>query len=104
MGYQATTEVEVISPEIQIISEADVFCVMGGSIHTTISLNPRSWNIARSLRTWQDNVSLTGSKTQIAVLIIALKAKEDPKCKFTSLVHLLTGSIVVLHPFSNYSQ
>ena len=30
------------------------------------------------------------SKTQKAILIIALKAKEDPKCKFTSLVHLLT--------------
>jgi len=30
------------------------------------------------------------SKTQEAIQVIALKAKEDPKCKFTSLVHLLT--------------
>ena len=30
------------------------------------------------------------SKTLEAILVIALKAKEDPKCKFTSLVHLLT--------------
>ena len=30
------------------------------------------------------------SKTLQAILVIALKAKEDPKCKFTSLVHLLT--------------
>ncbi len=29
-------------------------------------------------------------KTLEAILVIALKAKEDPKCKFTSLVHLLT--------------
>src|SRR3990172_10876169 len=30
------------------------------------------------------------SKTQKAIQIIALKAKEDPNCKFTSLIHLLT--------------
>lgn len=30
------------------------------------------------------------SKTQKAIPVIVLKAKEDPKCKFTSLVHLLT--------------
>ena len=30
------------------------------------------------------------SKTQQAMQTIALKAREDPKCKFTSLIHLLT--------------
>lgn len=30
------------------------------------------------------------SKTQKAIQVIAIKAKEDPKCKFTSLVHLFT--------------
>ena len=30
------------------------------------------------------------SKTLKAIQIIALKAKEDPNCKFTSLIHLLT--------------
>ncbi|MCD4808833.1 MAG: group II intron reverse transcriptase/maturase [Methanosarcinales archaeon] len=30
------------------------------------------------------------SKTQKAIQVIALKAEEDPECKFTSLVHLLT--------------
>lgn len=30
------------------------------------------------------------SKTQRAIQTIALKAKEDPNCKFTSLIHLLT--------------
>ena len=29
------------------------------------------------------------SKTQKAITVIALKAKEDPECKFTSLAHLL---------------
>jgi len=29
------------------------------------------------------------SKTQKAIQVIALKAKEDPNCKFTSLAHLL---------------
>ena len=30
------------------------------------------------------------SKTQQAMQTIALKSREDPKCKFTSLIHLLT--------------
>ena len=54
---------KVISPEILIILEADVFCVTEGSIHTTISPNLQSWNIAESLKTWQGDVSPTGSKT-----------------------------------------
>jgi len=63
MGYQAATEVKVISPEILIILEADVLCQTEGSIHTTISPNLRSWNIAVSSRTWQGDVNPTGSKT-----------------------------------------
>jgi len=55
--------VKVISPEILIILEADVLCVTEGSIHTTISPNLRSWNIAESLMTWQGDVSPAGSKT-----------------------------------------
>ena len=63
MGYQAATEVKVISPEILIILEADVLCMTEGSIHTTISPNLQSWNIAESLKTWQGDVSPTGSQT-----------------------------------------
>jgi len=63
MGYQAATEVKVISPEILMILEADVLSVTEGSIHTTISPNLQSWNIAESLMTWQGDVSPTGSKT-----------------------------------------
>jgi len=63
MGYQAATEVKVISPEILTILEADVLCQTEGSIHITISSNLRSWNIAESSGTWQGGVSPTGSKT-----------------------------------------
>ena len=54
---------KVISPEILMILEADVLCVTEGSIHTTISPNLRSWNIAGSSGTWQGDVRPTGSKT-----------------------------------------
>lgn len=54
---------KVTSPEILIILEADVLCMTEGSIHTTISPNLQSWNIAESLKTWQGDVSPTGSKT-----------------------------------------
>jgi len=63
MGYQATTEVKVISPEISLILEADVICVTEGSIHTTVSPNLLSWNIAGSSGTRRGDVSPTGSKT-----------------------------------------
>lgn len=56
-------EVKVISPEILNILEADIIRVTEGSIHTTISPNLRSWNIAESSGTWQGDMSPTGSKT-----------------------------------------
>ena len=54
---------KVISPEILMILEADVVCVTEGSIHTTISPNLWSWNIAGSNGTWQGDVSPAGSQT-----------------------------------------
>ena len=54
---------KVISPEISTILEADVFRVTEGSIHTTVSPNLRSWNIAASSGIWQGDVSPAGSKT-----------------------------------------
>jgi len=64
MGYQATIEkVKVISPEILMILEADVFCVTEGSIHTTVSPILRSWNIAESSGTLRGDVSPAGSQT-----------------------------------------
>jgi len=55
--------VKVISPEILMILEADVFCVTEGSIRTTISPKLKSWNIAVSSGAWQGDVSPAGSKT-----------------------------------------
>jgi hypothetical protein len=52
-----------MSPEISIILEADVLRVTEGSIHTTVSLNLRSWNIAGSSGTVRGDVSPAGSKT-----------------------------------------
>ena len=56
-------EVKVMSPEILVILEADVVCVTESSIHTTISPNLQSWDIAESSGTWQGDMSPTGSKT-----------------------------------------
>ena len=46
-----------------MILEADVVCVTEGSIHTAVSPNLRSWNIAVSSGIWQGDVSPAGSKT-----------------------------------------
>ena len=56
-------DVKVISSEILLILEADVIRVTEGSIHTSISPNLRSWDIAESSGTWQGGMSPTGSKT-----------------------------------------
>ena len=52
-----------MSPEILMILEADVVCVTEGSIHTTVSLNLRSWNTAGSAGTLRGGVSPAGSQT-----------------------------------------
>ena len=54
---------KVISPEILMILEADVVCVTEGSIHTTVSLNLRSWNIAESYMILRGGVCPAGSQT-----------------------------------------
>jgi hypothetical protein len=55
--------VKVISPEISLILEADVFCVTEGSIHTTAIKHLQSWNIAESSALRRGVVNPTGSKT-----------------------------------------
>ena len=72
-------EVEVISPKILVILVADVFCVTEGSIHTTISSNLRYWNIVGSLRTWQGDVSPTGSKT-VAKYQMEIMGTREAQC------------------------
>jgi hypothetical protein len=53
MGYWAATQVKGLSPEIHVVSVADVVHVTEGSILVTASLN----------RTWRGDESLTGSET-----------------------------------------
>jgi RNA-directed DNA polymerase len=168
MGYWAATQVKGLSPEITIVSTADVVHVTEGRTLIADSPNLQSWNIAGSYGTWRGDESPTGSETvaryqmdimgtreaqsvlltgvcaikpingkivqttlwesdQLIVpvrqgnacggkelagvrrldretpsiprdgqgvstklLVITLRAREDPMCKFTSLAHLLT--------------
>nr|QNO41922.1 hypothetical protein KBJIOONF_00008 [Methanosarcinales archaeon ANME-2c ERB4] len=46
-----------------MILEADVVCVTEGSIHTAVSLNLRSWNIAESYMILRGGASPAGSQT-----------------------------------------
>lgn len=79
---------KVISPEILMILEADVVCVTEGSIHTTVSLNLLSWNIAGSSGTRQGDVSPAGSKT-VAWYQTETMGTREAQC---ALLDLLTGA------------
>jgi len=68
--------VKVTSPEILMILEADVVCVTEGSIHTTVSLNLRSWNIAGSSGTRQGDGSPAGSQTAAWYQTVAMGTRE----------------------------
>ena len=110
MGYQATTEVKVISPEISQFLEADVLVATEGSIHITISSNLRSWNIAVSSGTWQGDVSPTGSKAvawyqmetigtreaQCALLIIGVCAIKPINGKIPQMAYWESDQRIVL--------
>ncbi|MDI6886491.1 MAG: hypothetical protein QMD22_09195 [archaeon] len=63
MGYWAATYVKGLSPEMLVMSEADVVHRTEGSTLPTVSPKLRSWNIAGSSGTWQGGESSTGSKT-----------------------------------------
>jgi hypothetical protein len=69
-------EVKVMSPEILVILEADVVCVTESSIHTTVSPNLRSWDIAESSGTWQGDMSPTGSKTVECYQMVNMGTRE----------------------------
>jgi hypothetical protein len=59
----AATQVKGLSPEITIVSVADVVHLTGG--RALIAVNPKlqSWNIAGSYRTWRGEASPAGSET-----------------------------------------
>ena len=77
---------KVISPEILMILEADVICVTEGSIHSTISPNLQSWNIAESLKTWQGDVSPTGSQTAACYQTEIMGTREAQYALFVLLI------------------
>ncbi len=79
-------EVKVISHEILKILEADVICVTEGTDRSTSDIRGTS----SALRGGEKMTTKLMSKTLQAIQTIALKAKGDPNCKFTSLIHLLT--------------
>ena len=97
MGYQATTEVKVISPEIQIILEADVFYVTEGSIHTTVSQYLRSWNIAGSSGTRRGDVSPTGSKI---VAWYQMETMGTREAQYALLVFSIRAGVCVIKPMN----
>nr|QNO48703.1 hypothetical protein MNILOELO_00005 [Methanosarcinales archaeon ANME-2c ERB4] len=74
----------VISPEISIILEADVFRETEGSIHTTVSPNLRSWNIAGSSGTVRGDVSPAGYKTAAWYQTVNMGTRETHYALLTS--------------------
>jgi len=62
MGYWAATQVKVLSPEIYLVSEADVFHVTEGNTFITVNPNLQSWNIAGSSGILRGDASPTGSE------------------------------------------
>ena len=67
---------KVISPEISIILEADVFRVTEGSIRITVSLILRSWNIAESYMILRGGVHPAGSKTAAWYQTVTMGTRE----------------------------
>ena len=63
MGYEVATQVKGLSPEITIVSAADVVHSTEGCTLFTASSNLQSWNIAGSSGSWRGDESPTGSET-----------------------------------------
>jgi RNA-directed DNA polymerase len=63
MGYWAATQVKGLSPEMLLMSEADVVHRTEGSTLVTVSPELRSWKRAVSSETWRGGESPTGSET-----------------------------------------
>ena len=84
-----------MSPEILMILEADVVCVTEGSIHTTVSLNLRSWNIAGSSGTRQGDVSPAGSQTVAWYQMVTMGTRE---AQYAPLDPHIGAGICVIKP------
>ena len=86
MGYWAATQVKGLSPEIFIISVADVVHVTEGSTLVTASLN----------RTWRGDESLTGSETVARYQMDIMGTREGQSVLLTGVCAIkpIDGKIV----------
>lgn len=88
---------KVISPEILLILEADVFCVTEGSIRTTVIKHLQSWNIAESSVAWRGDVSPTGSET-VAWYQAETMGTREAQCAL--LVLLIIAGVCAIKPMT----
>ncbi len=86
-----------MSPEILMILEADVVCATEGSIHTTVSLNLRSWNIAESYRILRGGVRPAGSQTVAWYQMVTMGTRET---QYALLVLLTELGVCVIKPIN----
>ena len=86
MGYWAATQVKGLSPEIFIVSVADVVHVTEGSTLVTASLN----------RTWRGDESLTGSETVARYQMDIMGTRETQSVLLTGVCPIkpINGKIV----------
>ena len=96
MGYWAATQAKGFSPEIHVVSEADVVHLTEGSILIADSPNLQSWNVAGSSGTWQGDASPTGSKTVARYQMDIMGTREGQSVLLTGVCPIkpINGKIV----------
>jgi hypothetical protein len=97
--YRAATQVKVLSPEITIVTEADTIHFVEGRMDKTVKGEVVSRIMPVEERGWQEcdgtlsDTSSTlrgGQRLSTKLPSLTLRARENPKRRFTSLVHLFT--------------
>jgi RNA-directed DNA polymerase len=96
MGYWAATQVKGLSPEIFLVSEADVVHLTEGSTFIADSPNLWSWNIARSFETWRGDEDPTGSETVARYQRASMGTREAQSALLTRVCALkpINGKLV----------
>jgi len=95
-GYWAATQVKGFSPEIHVVSEADVVHLTEGSILIADSPNLQSWNIAGSSGTWRGDESPTGSETVARYQRDIMETRESQSVLLTGVYNVkpINGKIL----------
>ena len=96
MGYWGATQVKGLSPEISIVSEADVVHLTEGSTLIADSPNLQSWNITGSSGTWRGDESPAGSKTVARYQTDIMETRETQSVLLTGVCPIkpINGKIV----------